>query len=251
MQLMTPKILILLGLGLGLQSGIALSSTSFARAEIDWSTFTISTFALGNQPLPSYSLNGQSSSANSFISNWLTWGAATSNSGSLFSASTEGTGQGNGSASIQRNATISVSGSGFLAITANYSLGAAINGIQVCDWYCYSSNTADALVSFNLSNNSTTGGSHSSYAKQEISLGNNYWWNGLTSDGRTGQLAVGVIVNEGDVLNFTSLVSASANEIAPYFYIGNVAPVPVPSAIWLFASGLLGAMGLSRSRKAV
>jgi hypothetical protein len=97
------------------------------------------------------------------------------------------------------------------------------------------------------------------------------------------------MVNNGDVLNFSSAVSANAHEINsiifdpitfsggdsglimidPGFYnpgvlynyafvatfdppvLATLTAVPVPAALWLFSSALLGLVGLGRPRKAV
>jgi len=40
------------------------------------------------------------------------------------------------------------------------------------------------------------------------------------------------------------------NGMVPRDHVGNIAPVPVPAALWLMGSGLLGLFGISRCRKA-
>lgn len=261
------------GLAMIVNAGAASSSTTQASAIIDWSTFAITGYALGPASAPTYALSGQASNTSSSISDWVSWSSNVSNTGSSFGASTDGTGAGNGSASAQRNANLAISGSGFLVISANYILNAAINGISdTCSYYCYDQNSANASASFNLTNNSSSG-SHSSSSLAGINLGNSWNWGSpnsdLTSDQKEGTLSVGVIVNDGDILNFSSAVSASAHEVAANsandgsssitWGSGNVmvnvpanfelTAVPVPAAIWLFGSALLGFVGLGRQRR--
>ncbi len=234
------------GLAMIMNSGVASSSTTYASATIDWSTFDISGYGLGLNAAPTYTLSGQSSNTSSSVTDWLNWSADTLNNASSFAAGIAGTGAGTGSASASRSANINISGTGFLVLSADYALNAAING-NGCYEYCYDYNWASASASFNLSNNSLiTSGNSSSQAN--ISLGSP-WWHGnpvTTSDQKQGTLSVGVMVNNGDVLNFSSAVSAAAHDNG-----GSIPAVPVPAAIWLFSSTLLGLIGFGRHRRAV
>ena len=256
-----PVLLALTALSMALTTATASaasSATTYAEAAIDWSTFTITGYGFGSGAAPSYSLNGQSSYTSSNISDWLSWSADTDNNRRSFAASTEGNGAGNGSASANRSASLSIFGSGFLLITADYILSAAINGSGCGDYsgYCYSPNFANATVGFNLSNTSSNGNSHSSSAQQSIALGNSFYYpytSGLNADNKQGRLAVGVIVNNGDTVNFSASVSAAAREnsvnLATRF--SPVTAVPLPSAVWLFSSAAIGMLGLSRRKTAL
>lgn len=273
------------GLAMVMNAGAASSSTTNASAIIDWSTFAITGYSLGPASVPTYTLSGQASNTSSSISDWVNWSSNVSNNGSSFGASTEGTGAGYGNASAIRAANLAISGSGFLVISANYILNAAINGIGCAEFYCYDQNSANASVGFSLTNASSSG-SHSSSSQAAISLGNSWNWpySDLTFDQKEGALSVGVIVNDGDILNFSSEVSAAAHEVAadsanngggsiilnpgwdpvdfPIIWgSGNVmvnvpanfelTAVPVPAAIWLFGSALLGFVGLGRQKRVV
>ena len=282
-------LIVISGLTMLMSAGAALSSTTSAAATIDWSTFAITGYGLGLNAAPSYTLNGQNSNTSSSVSDWVNWNGNTSNNSRSFSASTDGTGAGRGSASASRSANINILGTGFLVLSANYAINAAINENSNYDY-----NSANASVSFNLSNNSSISSGISS-SQANISLGSPWWYGNstLTADQKQGTLAVGVMVNNGDVLNFSSAVSANADEInsiifAPfipivfnpilfgggyssatfaYYYtpgvlnnldfatLGpisyNLTAVPVPAALWLFSSALIGLVGLGRPRKAV
>jgi len=50
--------------------------------------------------------------------------------------------------------------------------------------------------------------------------------------------------------NSGSLFSAKVSSTGPGAFIGGGSPVPVPAAVWLFGSGLLGLIGLARRKKA-
>ncbi len=242
---------VLAGLTLLLNAGQAMSATTYATAEIDWSTFTINSYGLGAAEAPGYYLSGSSSNANSSVSDWLSWSADTANNASSFFASTSGNDWGNGSAQASRSAEIHVDGSGFLTISANYSITAGISSISTCDFDCFTPNAANASASFSLTNNSSSG-THSSQIQKNINLGG-YWWEnnnfGLTSAEQSGILTVGVLVNSGDILNFSSSVSVFARDVG-YFSKADVAPVPVPAAVWLFSAGLMGMLGIGRRKTA-
>ena len=71
-----------------------------------------------------------------------------------------------------------------------------------------------------------------------------------------------VLVNDGNslcLLGCTSFSWGIATEVAIFqpivrtdllFAVPSVSPVPVPAAVWLFGSGLLGLVGMSRRKKA-
>lgn len=238
------------GLAMVMNAGVASSSTTNASAIIDWSTFTITGYSLGPASAPSYILSGQNSDATSSISDWVNWSSNVSNTGSSFAASTEGMGPGNGSASAYRTANLTITGSGFLAISAHYILNAAINGFGCADADCSDHNSANASVAFSLENFSSNV-EHAAFSEANIGLGNSWDWpySGLTLDQREGTLFVSVLVNNGDILNFSSLVSAEARQMAENG--GAPSSVPVPAAMWLFGSALLGVVGFSRRRQTV
>jgi hypothetical protein len=301
-------LIVISGLTMLMSAGAALSSTTSAAATIDWSTFAITGYGLGLNAAPSYTLNGQNSNTSSSVSDWVNWNGNTSNNSRSFSASTDGTGAGSGYASASRSANINILGTGFLVLSANYDINAAINennnGGSYYN-YNYDYNSASASVNFNLSNNSSISSGTSS-SQANISLGTPWWYGDstLTSDQKQGTLAVGVMVNNGDMLNFSSAVSANAHEINsiifdPVIFGGvntyesssiitaggsalylsgstitynpavldtfvleiadpilspisyNLTAVPVPAALWLFSSALIGLVGLGRPRKAV
>ncbi|MEY3288190.1 MAG: hypothetical protein RLZZ419_432 [Pseudomonadota bacterium] len=240
------------GLTMIMNAGVVLSSTTNASAIIDWNTFTITGYGFGFNSAPTYTLSGQSSNTYSNVSDWLNWSSDTLNNSYSFGASTTGTAPGAGSANASRSANLNILGTGFLMITANYTINAAINENN---GYSYDPNYANASASFNLSNPSSLNTSSTSASQANISLGNQ-WSHGnsiLTYDQKQGTLAVGVIVNTGDILSFSSAVSASAhdNGVAPAILPGALTAVPVPAAVWLFSSALVGLIGLGRRRQTV
>ncbi len=274
------------GLLLAINAEAAFSSTTHATALIDWNSLQIRTIGVDGVN-PSYTIFGQSSSSNTNTSDWLNWSAATSTSGRKFGVSISGDEVGNGSASASRSASLSISGNGFLMMSAKYSLDAAIYGFNSsCTWWTCDSNAANVSVSFDLTNY-TNGNNQQSHVQKRIDLGNS-WVSPLTADKKTGTLLVGVAVNDGDLLNFSSSVSAYAKEVlsnsvdntggglvlssgggnisiggsvvtlANFAHNITVLPVsaavtavPLPGAVWMFGSALLGLVSFGRQRRAL
>ncbi|WP_445372225.1 VPLPA-CTERM sorting domain-containing protein [Methylomonas sp. HW2-6] len=262
------------GLAMAMNAGAAWSSPTHATALIDWSSLTIKAVGLGDVA-PTYTLSGLGGNSNSNTSDWLRWSSDTSTSGNAFGAGVGGSSQGSGSASAQRSANFTISGSGFLMLSANYSLSAEINGNNCYDYYCYGTNAASASVSFDLTNVSGSQ-NHQSRAAQSLNLGN-YWQPGLTSDSKQGVLSVGVIVNNGDVLNFSAAVAASASDtisgqtelpgagsvllnsgsgsatttLVTFPVNFQLTAVPLPASVWLMGTALAGLLGLGRKRQAL
>lgn len=84
------------------------------------------------------------------------------------------------------------------------------------------------------------GGSTTTFGGDSINV------NGNTVSGSEGN---GVVQFQG---TYTSL--SWSNDVVEGWYgftVGHVQPVPVPAAIWLFASGFLGLLGLARTREIV
>ncbi len=245
------------GVSMMLNAGAALSSTTHASALIDWSTFSITGYALGTNQAPSFTLTGQSSITSSSVSDWLSWNSEVTNTAGSVGVNIAGTAPGVGSGSAQRNGSLAVSGSGFLVISANYALSAGISSVSCAEYFCYEQNAANASASFDLVNTSGNG-NHQSRVLPTINLGNS----SVSKDQKQGTLSVGVLVNDGDILNFSSSVSAFAREIIGSSVTGNagdfgstlvnapvsagIAAVPLPGTAWLFGSTLLGLLGWRR-----
>ena len=238
-------LVVISGLTMLMSAGTALSSTTSAAATINWSTFAITGYGLGdNTAVPTHTLIGQNAFSSSNVSDWVNWNSNTYNNSSSFSASTDGTGVGFGSADATRNATINVVGNGFLVLSASYSINAAISDSHY--------NSANALVNFVLHDYNNYPNSFTSSSQDSINLGT-FGNPATTSSYKSGTLSLAFKVTNGEVLNFSSTVSANANaySISTPILKTLTAPVPVPAALWLFSSALVGLVGLGRPRKAV
>ena len=87
-----------------------------------------------------------------------------------------------------------------------------------------------------------------------FSLGSGAWAG--NADG-VAELTCGNQCGDGDsyILNYTATIPENdPNGYGGYQYglhlIGNISTVPVPAAVWLFGSGLLGLVGFARRKKA-
>ena len=89
---------------------------------------------------------------------------------------------------------------------------------------------------------------------ESIPMGSGAW--GSNPDG-VANVTCGVDCGDGDTftLSYTATVPAGdpsgfGNVAYELFMTGTVSAVPVPAAVWLFGSGLLGLVGVARRRKA-
>lgn len=226
------------GLALFFNTGVALSASA-ASAFIDWSTFKITAINLGSG-MPDYSLSDKYTEVDvevdaldnwqydfendwtSFISVSLGGSNAMANESQML-ASTQ-TSYGYGLASVDRHATIVISGSGLLLFTADYEISAAIDG-QAYDY-------AFAGVNFwadIFSQNGLETMSASSFLELEP-------FGFADQVNRRKTLGLAFLVNDNDTILF------SANSFA------NVTAVPVPAAVWLFGSALICLISVGRRR---
>ena len=72
---------------------------------------------------------------------------------------------------------------------------------------------------------------------------------GLTTTEAFSQIILGREGNEGTYVDVQKITSTSALVVSSGTYvIERVSPIPIPSAVWLFGSGLIGLIGLSRRK---
>ena len=82
-------------------------------------------------------------------------------------------------------------------------------------------------------------------------------WFGTTTDG-VAQITCGIDCGDGDsytlIFSGVSFLDPLSNLNGSRYLLnltGTISAVPVPAAVWLFGSGLLGLVGVARCRKAV
>ena len=231
-------LVVISGLTMLMSAGTALSSTS-AVATIDWNSFTITGYGLGSNDAPSYTLSDGDKDASAKASR--DWNSIAYNDYFSYSsrADISGTGPGWGSAIATRNKTIdNIVGNGFLVLSANYYIHTEIS--------LPNNNTADASVNFVLSNSIN---SFTTSSQDSISLG--MFGNSIPTSlykNKSGILSLALMVTAGEVLNLSSTVFANAQDSNSI--PATLKAVPVPAALWLFSSALVGLVGLGRPRKA-
>jgi len=57
------------------------------------------------------------------------------------------------------------------------------------------------------------------------------------------------IVSSYDYSGFMQVIASPTDQVPPFLVYGGTIPTPVPPAIWLFGSGILGLMGIVRIKK--
>jgi len=66
----------------------------------------------------------------------------------------------------------------------------------------------------------------------------------------TGLVTATLDVETWAVVGTTGTVSAGSNMLGSYTVVSSFSAVPIPAAVWLFGSGLLGLAGIARRKKA-
>lgn len=246
-------------LTLSLAVGSAEAAVASASASIDWSTFTVTGYAMGPTPGPTISWNNQSTSVSATSyqpnnnqynssSDWTSSIAASASSGTLSSASAlADAGQlvasaqdtdvdiNNSSSSWSyRYGDFTVSGNGILVFSVDYSLATSL----VPGDLTYT-NYANTGVFLSVQNYSQVSNGYFT-AQQNIYL----------DDGNVGQsplkksdtLYLALVVKDGDAYHFQGEAYASSNAASV---------VPVPSAVWMFLSAIGGFIGVTRRRPTI
>ncbi|MBU2571469.1 MAG: VPLPA-CTERM sorting domain-containing protein [Gammaproteobacteria bacterium] len=226
------------GLALLFNTGVALSASA-ASAFLDWSTFNITAIDLGSG-IPDYSYSDKYTEVDvevdalhnwqyDFENDWTSpisvslGGSNAQADESQMLASTQ-TSYGYGLASVDRHATIEINGSGLLLFTADYDISAVIDG-QSGDYAFAGVNFWADIFSQNGLETMTT----SSFLELET-------FGFADQESKSKTLGLAFLVNDGDTILF------SANSFA------NVTAVPVPAAVWLLGSALIGLISVGRRR---
>jgi hypothetical protein len=197
---------------------------------------------------------------------WTDWTAITlgdpgSASGTLGSTNVSYSGEVTGNSNINGTSTIWNPESTYVGgsvDTSPLSVGdhIALNGSATTGTISFSAPVIDPVVAiwslgqpgatasftFNETPTLQVGGPNSSFGGSSIIV------DGFVVSGNEGN---GVILFEGE---FSSISFTSTNENWYAFTVGangEAAVIPVPAAIWLFGSGLLGLVGMARRKKTV
>lgn len=228
-----------------------------AAASFDWSSFTVAGLALPSDPVPTLSWNNQNSyvsattnspndNQSDYAGDWTTalnktagnlaTGAIADSALNVSSAhDSDLASASSASASSSHWGEFTVAGSGVLLFSVNYSLAASlIPGTDMNN-----NNTADAGVYFQANKSSSASSYQYFTAQNNIYLNSNNVSNSPLSE--TGTLKLALWVNNGETYNFYANNYANAN----------VASIPLPAATWLFVSGLMGVVGLTRRKAAL
>jgi hypothetical protein len=231
-----------------------------ASANIDWSTFKITPIDIGNG-LPTLIWSSQNDSSQACLNTGYYCGSNISDNAPNWSSGTLATQTGststfNGSASAltsasqinadnsingsfnqyssatsnsQRAGNFTVHGNGLFLFQANYNIAG--------DAGTTSGASANTSVSFNLS----------SYNDGDIGTANQNFnrnlYSGSSPVTESGILGIALAFKDGWNGSFTAGANASISA-----YGGNLNPVPLPAAFWLFGSALTGIAALRRGQ---
>lgn len=237
-------------LALSLAVGTAEAAVATASATLNWSTFNVSSIAIGPNPAPSIIWSNQSTwvyantqdpadTQSGWANDWISPLAVTANpSGSTTSSASE-----NGGALVStaydsnlswpsqawsqayRSGDFSVTGSGILLFSVDYSLTASLTA---------PGDSASASVNLYAHR---TGSNFTASAYDSVYLSS---WNvSLSPLNVNDTLFLALFVQDGQNYHFNGSAYSSASA------------VPVPSAVWLFLSAVVGFLGVNRRKQAL
>ncbi|PPC91530.1 MAG: hypothetical protein CTY34_03525 [Methylobacter sp.] len=222
------------GLALLLNASAAISSPiTEAFADIDISSLSVRAFGSSRgAAVPTYT-STVVNSKRSLDENGAFTSDADKGASGIF-ATTQGDDIGDGSATAERIYRFVVSGNGFLSIAADYFL----SNLFGVDSKPLLDSSASALARLTLS----LPGSNTVLDSFEASISS------PETPDDSGILQVGTQVFDGDILLLTAFVSVTAANALN----GSTDPslVPVPAAVWLFGTALIGLTGIGRKQKA-
>ena len=230
-----------------------------ASATIDWSSFAVAGYPIGPNPLPVITWSNEYSSVyaytdtgseSNYAADWTTELVKHAGNIATFSdavadtlvlhsysedADLSSTSQANSSA--YRQGDFSVAGSGFLVFSVNYTLDASLEPGN--DTSNYNNNYANANVYLQAQKIASNVNDQYTNVGDSIYLYEYNFANSPVQSGGTLNLAL--LVNDGEAYHISAGAGSSAN----------VSSVPLPSAVWLFMSALLGFLGLTRRKSAL
>lgn len=241
---------ILAALCLGLSFTGAQAAVAASGATLDWSSFSVSTYALGPGSAPSITWStvgtqlsamtvspNSSQSASSF--DWssalsvvagnvaTSAGASASSALSVLAGDTDDNASSVAHSQASRSGSFAVTGSGLVVISVNYLTSALLQPGSLSPNYAYAYAALTA-----------TKGTTVSTVFDEIDLTD------VNTNGNTvthsGTFNLALFVQNGDLFSFSAMTKADAA----------VTAVPVPSAVWLFGTAVLSFLSVRRTKTA-
>jgi len=227
-----------------------------ASATIDWSTFAVAGYPIGPNTAPVITWNNQYSSVYAYTDtdnqsdsagDWTTGlvkhagniptfsdAVATTSALHSYSEDSDLSSANQAYSRANRSGDFSVAGSGFLVFSVNYTLDASLEpGNDPSNYYNNYSSAYVYLQAQKIAsnvNNQYFGVSDNVFLNQD-----NFTDSPLHSGGA---LNLALLVNNGEAYHLWAVAGSDAN----------VSSVPLPSAVWLFMSALLGVLGLTRRK---
>jgi hypothetical protein len=248
----------------GQEAGAVMASGLTASAQLDWSTFQIQSFVLpGFGAAPSWDISNQYEGSSSNVSgntNGSGWSNGTSSQasgssavGTLSDAEVRADAMldraGSANSSAYRSAILEIDGSGLLVVSVDYkwevSLVEGQSGNQSANAWCNISlqNAGDGV-----SANSSANGSLPSWNNLPVYLPSS---NNLPVfyDDDAGTLVVAMLVTDGMMVNFNASTYANVSASA-WISPDDAEHVPVPPALLLLGSGVIGLLAARRKVQA-
>jgi len=227
-----------------------------AAATFDWNTFAVTAYPIGPDLAPVLTWSNQSSTVfaqtntdnqNSSADDWTTalakhvgntatFSDAKADTSVLHSYSEDSdlSSASQTSSSAYRLGDFSVAGNGFLVFSINYTLDSSLEPGN--DYSNHYNSYANASVYLQMQKITSNVNNQYFAVVDSVYLDQNNFTNSPVHSG--GALNLALLVNNGESYHFTAGNSSSVN----------VSSIPLPSAVWLFMSALLGVLSLTRRK---
>lgn len=212
------------------------ASSAFANASLNWDSIEIFTSSFGGNPEPTIQWLSQTDNGSLSTTDFIGSGTASDTASSSFSRP-------NWLSTIQRNSSLSYTSSAFDAQTQSVE-ASALSPIEVGDYNNSSSSSLTRSGQFLVSGSGLVGFKFTASAYSNVNEVSD--WSVFATSQAFASLSNGLGSSTQSLDAHSSIFSMEIDDlsntlvVALFFNDGQTSPVPVPAAVWLFSTALIG-----------